>query len=80
MTSDQAAALSRRYRIGKRKRVTFTAPRPERGGVLRMTAEWEPDIPDQLSRRERRDYEAARLAFIAELAGLIQPAPCEGTA
>lgn len=73
MTTDQAAALVRAFKIGKRLRVTFTAPPPRRGAVLAMTAEWEPDLPAGLSRRERRDYEAARLAFVAELSQLMAP-------
>jgi hypothetical protein len=69
--ADSAAALSRVYRIGKRWRVTFTAPPLERGAVIHMTAEWSPDVPAHLSRRERADYEAARLAFMGELAELL---------
>ena len=72
MTTDQAAALIRTYRIGKRRRITFTSPRPERGTVLHMTCEWEPDVPASLSRRERREYETARLAFMGELAQLME--------
>ena len=63
------AALSRTYRIGKRYTVTFACPPIQRGAVLCMSAEWTPDVPASLSRREQRDYERAREQFIFEIAG-----------
>lgn len=68
MTTDRAAALSRTYRIGDRRSVTFTAPPLRYGAVLQMTAEWSPALPESLTPRERADYEAARAAFVCELA------------
>lgn len=73
MTTDRAAALVRAFKIGKRRRVTFTSPPLRPGAVLTMTAEWEPSLPAVLSRRERRDYERARLAFMVELSQLVAP-------
>lgn len=73
MATDAAAALMRTFRVGQRRRVTFTCPPIERGAVLMMTAEWQPDVPHKLTSRERRDYDAARAAFLAELIGASDP-------
>lgn len=70
--TDQAAALTRTYSIGKRRRVTFTSPAPRRGAVLHMVAEWEPDVPDRLTAREENDYRAARADFTAALVQLME--------
>jgi hypothetical protein len=72
MTTDRAAVLSRTYRVGTRLQVTFTSPRPERGVVLHMVAEWSPDVPERLTAREAEDYRAARADFMVELAGLVR--------
>jgi hypothetical protein len=69
MTTDTAAALVRTYKVGKRLRVTFTAPMPRPGVVAAMTAEWDPHIPAALSRKQRKAYEAARQDFFL---GLVQ--------
>ena len=72
MTTDQAAALVREYRIGKRRRVTFTSPAPKRGAVIHTVCEWEPDVPERLTARELNDYRAAQAAFAAELSRLME--------
>jgi hypothetical protein len=63
-------AVSRSFRVG-RYTCTLSTPRPERGAVLAMVAEWSPHVPTRLSSTELRAYRAGRDAFVAELAAQI---------
>ena len=63
---DEAAALVRTWRVGKR-RVIMTAPKLRNGQVAMATIEWLPTMPRKLSRREWRQYRAGRDAAFAEL-------------
>ncbi len=62
----EAAALTRTWRVGKR-RVTVTMPQIRTGQVLQPAIEWSPNLPRRLSRREWREYRAGRDAAFAEL-------------
>ena len=64
--SGEAAAMVRTFSVGKR-RVTLTIPQTNVGGVLHMAAEWEPDVPRRLSKREWKQYREGRDKVFAEL-------------
>ncbi len=65
--SAEAAALVRSFPVGQRT-VTLTIPKPKRGGLVHMTAEWFPDRPARLNRQEWRQYRRGRAAVLAALA------------
>jgi hypothetical protein len=66
-----SSGVSLTFRVGQRYICTLSAPKPERGGVLAMTAEWSPHVPSRLTNSELRAYRRGRDAFIAELAAQI---------
>ena len=63
----EAPALTSTFRVGARI-VTMTIPRVCRGEVSRTTAEWDPDLPQRLSKREWLQYRAGRDVAMTELA------------
>ncbi|MCW5751361.1 MAG: hypothetical protein KIT07_01470 [Anaerolineales bacterium] len=48
----------------------MTLPNPA-GGALVLSAEWVPDMPKRLTKKEWRQYRAGRDSVIAEAAALI---------
>ncbi len=59
-------ALVRNFPVGRRV-CTLTIPRPKLHGVVTMVAEWAPDMPKRLNRREWRQYRKGRDKTLAEL-------------
>ena len=57
------------FKVGKYT-VILTIPRPTIGATISMACEWEPTIPQRLSKREWREYRAGRDAAFAELSKL----------
>jgi hypothetical protein len=64
--SGETAAMVRTFRVGKRK-VTLTISNPKNVATLHMAAEWEPDVPRRLSKREWKQYREGRDKVFAEL-------------
>ena len=52
-------------KIGRRKRVTFTFENGQFG------CEWDPNMPSTFSKKERRDYVAARNNFCGEIGRVL---------
>ena len=65
--SAESPSLVRSFRVGKRT-CTLTLRKPVVGMVLHSTAEWSPEPPQRLSRRELREYREGRNAVFAEFA------------
>jgi hypothetical protein len=70
-----AAALTRRYRVGRSYRATFSCSKPVRGSPLTLVCEWEPNVPSRLTGAELRAYRRARDAFAAEVASIVGGVP-----
>ncbi len=64
----EAAAMTRSWRVGKYA-VTMTAPKPRKGEVSFAAMEWEPDVPNRLSKKETRQYQRGRDAAFEKLFG-----------
>jgi hypothetical protein len=65
--SAEQALLVRSFPIGKRT-VTISLPRPDSG--LSLAAEWSPEPPRKLSKKEWRQYRAGRQTLLEEYAAL----------
>jgi len=62
--------LVRSFKVGRRS-VTLSVPRPKAGAPVALAAEWSPDLPRRLSKREWREYRAGRDALVADIAKAI---------
>ena len=63
MTSERA--VTKTFRLSDRFAVEITV------GPQGWTTEWLPDIPDSLTRKERRAYLRARREMLARLSGMV---------
>jgi hypothetical protein len=69
MSGTDPATLKMTIRVGKRYRATLTVDRAS--CVIALACDWQPTIPDHLSRSELADYRRGRAAFLKEFATLI---------
>ena len=65
--TDTPWSVTGKFRVGKRT-CTLTIQSPQTGKVTQITAEWEPGVPNRLSKQEMRQYRAGRDAIAAALA------------
>jgi hypothetical protein len=62
--------LQSTFRVGKRKCTITYDQAPERGAAMVVRAEWSPTVPKRLTKKEIRQYRAARDDMVAEIARL----------
>lgn len=67
---DPKNLFAHKIRVGHRV-VTMMVPSDPKAGKVGIEAVWDPDIPDELSRRERRQYDAGRAKLMKALAKRI---------
>lgn len=61
------AAFTRTWRVGT-YRATLSCPRPRPGVTASAVIEWEPGIPQRLTKAEVTEYRAGRDCALADLA------------
>jgi hypothetical protein len=62
--------LQSTFRVGKRRCTLTYDQAPERGTAMVVRAEWSPTVPKRLTKKEIRQYRAARAAVVAEIVRL----------
>jgi hypothetical protein len=66
----EAALVTGTFRVGIRT-CTMTIEKPKTGVLTHITAEWDPNLPGQLSKQEMRQYREGRDALVAKLAAQV---------